>query len=100
MRIVISALAVAAMAMPASAGAQYRQGYYELDKIENEYREKFAKERRDCNEKQHEAKNRSEWIKAKHECREKLADVERDFRKKMWEERQKLHEVRFHHDDD
>lgn len=106
MRVVMSALAVAAVTLSAPAQAEIRLGHHassgqrELAKIENEYHDKFAKERRECRKKQNEAKDQSEWSKARRECREKLAEIERDFRKKLREERRKLREdARHHHDD-
>lgn len=104
--VMLSALGLAALVMAAAAGAQNRDGYYsgqnsrELNKIEREYREKHAKERRECSKKRSEADTRGEWVKAQRECREKLAEVEREYRKKLREERQKLYEGRYDGDDD
>ena len=90
--IALSALGLAALAIAASAQAQYRDGYYsgqdfrELNKIEREYRKKYAKEREECRKKENDADSRSEWRKAQRECREKLAEVEREYRKKLREE--------------
>lgn len=68
------------------------QDYRKLDKVEREYHEKFAKERRECNKTRYEANNRSEWGKAQRECREKLDDLTREYRQKLRYERQKLYQ--------
>jgi hypothetical protein len=97
MRMFLSAIAMASLAFSGPAAADYghgdwsNQGYGELEKIEREYREKFAKERQDCEKNEYEAKNRQEWAKAERECDEKLAKVEREYRQKIREERAKIY---------
>lgn len=98
---------VAAMAMSAPAGAQYRydnySGSYDYrggGKVEREYHKKFAEERRECSKKQREADSRGEWREARHECRKKLAEVEREYQKKLREASRERYEDRRERDYD
>lgn len=95
MRIVSwGALGLAAAMMTVSADARDYRGdaYREIDKVEREYREKFAKERYECGKKRSEASNRGEWNKARRECRQKLDDLTAEYREKLRYERRKLQE--------